>query len=213
MRKWIVGVVGVLLLLPAIPAAAADRTMCPTVALQVNFYDVDLSSPHADDIDCLALLSVVNPGGAFYPKQLLTRWEMAQWLTGGAWWLQELPASPPMTFQDTGSLSHDVRVEIEQMRMLGITQGVGGNRYEPYGAIPRWQMALFLTRFLTAVGSDLPNGSDQGFSDIGGLSHEAVTSVNQLRQLGGRGGRADENGSLSRSDVRSSGSPTAMSPS
>lgn len=183
-RQWIVLIASLLLAVPAIPASAAEKIMCPIVVLQQNFYDVDLANPHADDIDCLALLSVVDSGGAFLPAQNLTRWEMSQWLSRSASWLQRLPEKPPLTFHDTGGLSAEARTSVEQMRMLGITQGVGNNVYDPYGAVPRWQMALFLTRFLVAVGSDLPVPSNPGFNDLGGLSPESLNAISQLRTLG-----------------------------
>lgn len=183
-RIWMVLVAGLVSALPAMPAVAAEKSMCPTVVMQQSFYDVDGSNPHAYDIDCLALLSVVNSGGAFLPAENLTRWEMGQWLTRSASWLQRLPQDPPRTFQDTGSLTTEARISVEQMRMLGITQGIGNNLYAPYDAVPRWQMALFLTRFVTAVGSDLPAPSDPGFTDLGGLSSETLNAISQLRYMG-----------------------------
>ena len=44
-------------------------------------------------------------------------------------------------------------------------------------------MALFLTRLYTAAGAGLPAGGS-GFSDLAGLSPEAVTAINQLSALG-----------------------------
>ena len=45
-------------------------------------------------------------------------------------------------------------------------------------------MALFLTRMGSKAGSTLGDGSDQGFTDIGGYSAEIQTAINQLKQLG-----------------------------
>ena len=44
-------------------------------------------------------------------------------------------------------------------------------------------MALFLTRQAVDHGVTLPSGADQGFTDLTGLSAEAVTAINQLAQL------------------------------
>jgi hypothetical protein len=45
-------------------------------------------------------------------------------------------------------------------------------------------MALFLIRLAAAAGVTLPSGAAQGFTDIGGLSTEAQTAINQAKQLG-----------------------------
>jgi hypothetical protein len=45
-------------------------------------------------------------------------------------------------------------------------------------------MALFLVRQAKAHGATIPVAVDQGFTDLGGLSVEARTAVNQLAQLG-----------------------------
>jgi len=50
--------------------------------------------------------------------------------------------------------------------------------------VPRWQMALFLTRMAVPAGAALGDGSDQGFTDISGKSAEIQTAINQLKQLG-----------------------------
>src|SRR5665811_302640 len=180
-HNWMVLVVGLMLAVPALPADAADKIMCPSPAQ--SFDDVDAGNPHSYDIDCLASLSVVDSGGAFSPDQNLTRWKMSQWLTRSAKWLQGLPQDPPVTFLDTATLSAEAQTAVEQARMLGITEGVGYNLYDPYGTVPRWQMALFLTRFLVAIGVDLPVPSDSGFTDLGGLSPESLNAISQLRTL------------------------------
>ena len=81
-------------------------------------------------------------------------------------------------FTDTTS------TDVDCIKMHGITSGVTATTYEPTGSIPRWQMALFLTRFATSAGVTLGSGADQGFTDIGGLSAEIQTAINQIKQLG-----------------------------
>jgi hypothetical protein len=68
--------------------------------------------------------------------------------------------------------------------MHGITSGVTATTFEPSGTVPRWQMALFLTRFATSGGLTLGSGADQGFTDISGHSAEIQTAINQIKQLG-----------------------------
>ena len=56
--------------------------------------------------------------------------------------------------------------------------------YEPSSNIPRWQMALYLTRTMDVVGQTLGTGADQSFTDIGGYSAAIQTAINQLAQSG-----------------------------
>ena len=81
-------------------------------------------------------------------------------------------------FTDTTS------TDVDCIAMYGITTGVTATTYEPTASIPRWQMALYLTRFATAAGVTLGSGADQGFTDISGESAAIQTAINQLKQLG-----------------------------
>ena len=81
-------------------------------------------------------------------------------------------------FSDTTS------TDVDCIKMHGITSGVTATTFEPSGTVPRWQMALFLTRFATSAGVTLGSGADQGFTDISGHSAEIQTAINQIKQLG-----------------------------
>ncbi len=70
------------------------------------------------------------------------------------------------------------------IKYYGITMGTTTTTYSPSESVPRWQMALFLTRMAVPSGVTLGDGSDQGFTDIGGKSAEIQTAINQLKQLG-----------------------------
>jgi hypothetical protein len=70
------------------------------------------------------------------------------------------------------------------VKYYGITKGTTTTTYSPSDSVTRWQMALFLTRMAVPAGVTLPDGSDQGFTDIGGKSAEIQLAVNQLKQLG-----------------------------
>jgi len=96
-------------------------------------------------------------------------------------YLEACPASasiPSAGFTDTTSTAVDC------IKYYGITQGVTATTYEPAGSVPRWQMALFLTRAATEMGVTLGDGSDQGFTDISGKSAAIQTAINQIKQLG-----------------------------
>ena len=81
-------------------------------------------------------------------------------------------------FTDTTS------TDVDCIKYYGITTGVTATTYEPTASVPRWQMALFLTRAATEMGVTLGDGSDQGFTDISGESAAIQTAINQLAQLG-----------------------------
>ena len=91
------------------------------------------------------------------------------------------PASasiPSAGFTDTTS------TDVDCIAYYGITTGVTATTYEPASSVPRWQMALYLTRMATETGTTLGSGADQGFTDISGKSAEIQTAINQLKQLG-----------------------------
>ena len=83
-----------------------------------------------------------------------------------------------------------------------ITVGRTPTLFAPTEEVPRWQMALFMYRALGPAGVDTPAESDQGFTDLGGLSEEARRAANMVAQLGimpGAGeGRFDPQGLVSR---------------
>jgi len=85
-------------------------------------------------------------------------------------------AAPAAGFTDTTS------TDVDCIAMYGITTGATATTYEPSGSIPRWQMALFLTRFMNEAGYTLGSGADQGFTDISGESAAIQTAINQLKQ-------------------------------
>ena len=86
--------------------------------------------------------------------------------------------TPSAGFTDTTS------TDVDCIASYGITTGVTATTYEPTASIPRWQMALYMTRTADVVGHTLGTGADQGFTDIGGYSAAIQTAINQLAQLG-----------------------------
>jgi len=85
---------------------------------------------------------------------------------------------PVAGFTDTTSTSVDC------VKYYNITKGTTATTYSPQDEVTRWQMALFLTRMVTASGATLPSGTAQGFSDISNYSSEIKIAINQLKQLG-----------------------------
>lgn len=187
MKRLTTLILTVLLIVPvAAPAVAqtAERNSCPSSIPRAGFSDVDPASPHAFDIDCIAWRSITDKEGTFGPSDNLPRWEMASWIRNTVLWVQPVFIGNEITFTDTGALPSEVADSIEFIRTIDITKGVGSGLYDPYGAVPRWQMALFLTRMAEATGLVLPSGEPQGFVDIQDETPEAQLAINQLAQLG-----------------------------
>ncbi len=86
-------------------------------------------------------------------------------------------AIPPAGFSDITSTLVDC------IKYYDITKGTTATTYSPLDVVSRWQMALFLKRLATVAQVTLGDGSDQGFTDIGGKSSEIQTAINQLKQL------------------------------
>ena len=105
----------------------------------------------------------------------------------------------PAGFEDVaGWFSED---DINCIGYYGITLGRSPTRFAPREVVSRWQMALFLFRAAGPAGIDLPEPEDQGFTDIPGLSEEAMAAANMMAQLGvmpGADGKFDPQGKISR---------------
>jgi hypothetical protein len=174
-----VAVVGTLVV--AAPAQAVNEWIC-TGPPSAGFTDVSASSPHLMDIDCLAALGITTEQGTFNPSGAVSRWQMALFLTRT--YTSLAPPGTDQGFTDIASLPADTQTAINQVRELSITTGTTSTTYGPNDSVTRWQMALFLTRFVHASGVALPSGESQGFTDIGSLSAEAQLAINQVKQLG-----------------------------
>ena len=86
-------------------------------------------------------------------------------------------------FEDVPA-SHSNAGDIDCIAYYGITKGTSATTYSPVMSVTREHMALFLTRLAGLVGIDLASDPDDaGFTDIGDLSAESQTAINQLADL------------------------------
>lgn len=188
MKRLAVLVVVGLILLPASPAFALVSEACPTTLPGGGFNDLGgLSADAVDAIDCAAHYDISRgtSSAAFGPNANVARWQMALFLTRTITALGiGLPSGASQGFTDLSGLDSATQTAINQIRQLGISLGTSATTFNPHGAVPRWQMALFLTRLLASVGIALPGGASQGFNDIGSFDGAIQTAINQLRQLG-----------------------------
>ncbi len=87
-------------------------------------------------------------------------------------------------FTDVPS-GHENAGDINCIAYYGITQGTSATTYSPFMSVTREHMALFLTRLAGLVDIDMASDPDDaGFTDIGELSAESQTAINQLADLG-----------------------------
>ena len=88
-------------------------------------------------------------------------------------------------FEDVPA-SHTNAGDIDCIAYYAITKGTNaeGTLYSPGMSVSREHMALFLTRLADRVGIELASDPpDAGFEDIGELSAESQTAINQLADL------------------------------
>ncbi len=91
---------------------------------------------------------------------------------------------PSSGFEDV-PMSHANAGDIDCIAYYGITKGTSATTYSPLMSVTREHMALFLTRLAGLVGIEMASDPDDaGFTDIGDLSMESQTAVNQLADLG-----------------------------
>ena len=183
----VLALVASILVLPA-PAAQADTAACPGTTPSAGFTDIGgFDHETTQSIDCLAFYGITKGTSAttFSPNDDVNRWQMALFLTRKLTTAgYTLGNGVGQGFTDIGSLSAATQTAINQLAQAGVTSGTSATTFSPNDTVSRWQMALFITRQLTAAGVALPSGAPQGFTDIGGLSSATQTAINQLAQLG-----------------------------
>lgn len=186
LRVLLAALLAVQLGLIATPAAAqtTDTIPCPAGLPAPGFTDVDPASIHSHDINCIAFYGITTQVGIYDPKAAVTREQMALFITRTINVIGPLPGGTTKVFTDVGHLSSESQMAIDDLAGLSVTSGTTATTYDPAGLVTREQMVLFLTRGVRAASADLPDGSPQGFTDIGGLSTESQTAINQARQMG-----------------------------
>ena len=168
--------------------SVAATAACPATLPGSGFNDLGgLTIETVEAINCLKYYAITTgiTSTAFNPNGDVLRWQMALFLTREAVDMGiTLPSGVSQGFLDISGFDNPTQTAINQLRQLGITQGTSVTTFDPNGKVPRWQMALFLTRLLSKGGITLPSGVSQGFNDIGSFDAATQTAINQLRQLG-----------------------------
>jgi len=74
---------------------------------------------------------------------------------------------------------------------LGITSGVGGNLFDPIGQFSREQAATMIMNTCRAIGVNVGNPPESGFSDMGSAASWALDGINFVRANGIMQGTGD----------------------
>jgi hypothetical protein len=130
----------------------------------VTFMDVPDNHPHRDAIDFLAARGIINGIGnvLFAPEQKLTRVQFLVLLMRS--YGVEIDETWNNNFDDVSGAWHEGWVATA--RRLGITSGVGNNRFEPDSQVTYEQMLLLTYNILAALGDGLPEaGVDAAISN------------------------------------------------
>jgi len=162
---------------------------CPDSIAVSGFGDLaGFDATTVQAIDCIFQYGISHgtTDSTFAPTGTVTRWQMALFLmrqvqTHGV----ALPAATDQGFTDLAGHDQATRDAINQLAQLGITQGTGSNTFSPDDAISRWEMALFLVRFVGAIGVTTPDvAPSAGFTDLSSFNAETAAAVDQLVELG-----------------------------
>ena len=132
----------------------------------------------------IGVLSAVAVLAALVPVLAVSTVSAAPALTADAPDFPATASACPAGSAAAAGFTDTTSTDVDCIKMHGITQGVTATTYEPASSIPRWQMALYLTRFATSAGVTLGTGADQGFTDISGYAADIQTAINQIKQLG-----------------------------
>jgi hypothetical protein len=172
----------------AVPRSTTNA--CPPGQVPAaGFTDVDPSSPHAPNINCVVWWQVAHgvSSTSYAPGLVVPRDQMAAFVArliraaGGS-----LPSNPPDKFADDNG--DPFEADINALAAVGVVQGSGG-RYYPSAPVDRGSMAAYLDRAYTAItGKTLSHPHDY-FVDDNGSTFE--NDINNMAAAGITGGYAD----------------------
>lgn len=159
-----------------------ERPVCVATIPPADFPDLDRSSLHVGNIDCIAWYGVTQgTGDGFVASRTITRGETATLLVRA---LEaagyELPADPTATFDDIEATTHEASIRI--LAEVGLVSGVGGGTFEPHRPVTRGQMASMVIGVVEEV-TDLQLPTDRDwFDDIERSAH--ADAIVKAREAG-----------------------------
>jgi uncharacterized repeat protein (TIGR02543 family) len=172
---------------------------------KVSFTDVSSTAWYANAVTFLAARGITSGTTAttFGPDATLTRGQFITMLLR-AYGVSAV-TNPTDNFSDAGSTYYTGY--LAAAKKLGITTGVGGNKFAPEKAITRQEMFTLLYNALKVLGK-LPSGTSgktlSGFADAGSIASWAQNAMTTLVKTGtvtGSGGKLNPTGATTRAEM------------
>lgn len=91
--------------------------------------------------------------GLFAPHQLVSRWQMAVFISRLLSLIGIVSSGVPLPFTDLGGLSSETLSAVSLLVGRGIATGTTPTTFAPHDAVSRWHLALMLARTLNSVGA------------------------------------------------------------
>ena len=171
----------------AVPVTGASALQGPVSAQGTPFTDLDdVSDATRRAIHCIFETGITRGTSAttYSPSRPVTRRQMALFLTRLLDVIEvPSPEAADPGFTDLGGVEEEARSAVARLFGLGITRGTSATTFSPSRPVTRRQMALFLTRLLSAAGVEPVSGFVPGFDDTANLDAESHAAVAQMRVL------------------------------
>ena len=169
----------------AVPVTGAAALQGPVTAQGTPFTDLDdVSDATRRAIHCIGEAGITRGTSAttYSPSRPVTRRQMALFLTRLLDVIEvPSPEAADPGFTDLAGVEEEARSAVARLFGLGITQGTSATEFSPSRPVTRRQMALFLTRLLSAAGVEPVSGFDPGFDDTANLDAESSAAVAQMQ--------------------------------
>ena len=169
----------------AVPVTGASALQGPVTAQGTPFTDLDDASDETRQaIYCIFDASITHGTSAttYSPSRPVNRRQMALFLTRLLDVLEvPSPEAAETGFTDLGGVEEEARSAVARLFGLGITRGTSATEFSPTRPVNRRQMALFLTRLLSAAGVEPASGFVPGYDDTANLDAESHTAVAQMQ--------------------------------
>ncbi len=140
-------------LLTRLRRCSADELVLMETGKTLDSFVAAYPFPDTSDRSVLAAyaLGIINGyvDGTYRPDGLVTRAEAAKMLTVTAQLAGLQTSTSPLAFADSGSVAVWARDYVAFVSAAGIMNGVGGNRFDPFGLYTREQAYLTMNRIYT----------------------------------------------------------------
>ena len=169
----------------AVPVTGASALQGPVTAQGTPFTDLDDTGDETRQaIYCIFDADITHGTSTttYSPSRPVNRRQMALFLTRLLDFLEvPSPEAAETGFTDLGGVEEEARSAVARLFGLGITRGTSDTEFSPTRPVNRRQMALFLTRLLSAAGVEPASGFVPGYDDTANLDAESHTAVAQMQ--------------------------------